>query len=353
MRLEEILRASRERGASDVHISPGEAPVVRIDGELQRRPEATVSSEEIESLIASYLDERSQHDLLEKGNCDFVVRRADLGTLRLHLFKTLRGIHCAVRIFPANVPPLASLDLPSVIEELAVRAAGLVLIVGPAGSGKTTLLAAMIDRLNQTRPRNIIALEDPIEYIHLSRHCVISQCEVGRDAPNFPTAVQGALRADPDVIVIGEVRDLDSLKSSLLAAETGHLVLASLHTQDAPQALERVVDSFPVDGREQVRVQLSQTLAGVIALRLVTRAVGSGRRAAAEILIATDAVRNLLREGKTHQLRSVMQTGRDVSMQTFEMHLQDLVRRREITQTVALKSAPRPAELDFGVEHVA
>lgn len=353
MRLEEILRASRERGASDVHLSCGDAPVLRIDGQLQRRPEATVALEEIEALLASCLDERLQRDLLDKGNCDVVLRRADLGTLRLHVFRTARGMHCAVRIFPPNVPPLESLDLPPVIEELVTRTSGLVLIVGPAGSGKTTLLAAMIDRLNQTRARNVIAIEDPIEYLHTSRYCVISQCEVGRDAPDFPTAIYGALRADPDVIVIGEVRDIDSLKSALLAAETGHLVLASLHTQDAPQALERVVDAFPLDGREQVRVQLAQTLAGVIALRLVACAGGLGRRAAAEILIATDAVRNLLREGKTHQLRSVMQTGRSAAMQTLEMHLQDLVRRRQITRTVALTTALRPTELDLSAEYVA
>ncbi|MGH7660372.1 MAG: type IV pilus twitching motility protein PilT [Vulcanimicrobiaceae bacterium] len=353
MRFEEILRASRERGASDVHLSSGEAPVLRIDGVLHRRSEAIIGSDEIEAFIASYMDERLKRDLFTKGNCDVVLRRADLGTLRLHVFKTVRGMHCAVRIFPCAVPPLGSLDLPPVIEDLAARQAGLLLIVGPAGSGKTTLLAAIVDRLNETRACNVITVEDPIEYLHSSKRCVISQGEVGRDAPDFPTAVYGALRADPDVIVIGEARDTDSLKSTLLAAETGHLVLVSLHTRNAPQALERIVDSFPVDGREQVRIQLAQTLAGVIALRLVARAGGKGRRAAVEILIATDAVRNLIREGKTHQLRSVMQTGRNVAMQTLEMHLRDLVRRREITAATAVGAALHPTELDFSGEGVA
>jgi twitching motility protein PilT len=353
IRMEETLRSARERGASDVHLSPGDAPVLRIDGVLERRPEAACTTEEIDAFLAACLDERSALELANKGNCDVVLRRADLGTLRVHVFRTVRGVHCAFRLFPANVPQLSTLDVPAVIEELATRRAGLVLAVGPAGSGKTTLLAAMIQHLNQAQARNVISIEDPIEYLHVGQRCVISQCEVGRDAPDFSTAIYGALRADPDVIVVGEARDMESLKTTLLAAETGHLVFASLHTQDTSQALERIVDSFPIDGRAQIRTQLAQTLAGVIALRLVTRASGRGRRAVVEILVATDAVRNLLREGKTHQLRSVMQTSKTAGMQTLEMHLAELVRRREIAQAVALTSTLRPSELDLVVEDVA
>jgi len=353
IRVEETLRSARERGASDVHLSPGDAPVLRIDGLLERRPEAVCTLEEIEAFLAACLDERSTSELADKGNCDVVLRRADLGTLRVHVFKTVRGVHCAFRLFPSNVPLLSALDVPAVIEDLATRRAGLVLAVGPAGSGKTTLLAAMIQQLNQAQARNVISIEDPIEYLHVGQRCVISQCEVGRDVPDFSTAIHGALRADPDVIVVGEARGVESLKTTLFAAETGHLVFASLHTQDASQALERIVDSFPIEGRAQIRTQLAQTLAGVIALRLVTRASGRGRRAAVEILVATDAVRNLLREGKTHQLRSVMQTSRNVGMQTLEMHLAELVRRREITQAAALTSALHPPEVDLAGEDVA
>jgi twitching motility protein PilT len=203
----------------------------------------------------------------------------------------------------------------------------------------------MIDGLNRSHSRHIVTLEDPIEYVHRDDRCVIAQCEVGSDSTDLAEVIRSILRADPDVIVIGELRDPEAMRSALIAAETGHLVLASLHTVDAPGALERLIDAFPVDGREQIRIQVAQTLSAVLALRLVPRARGKGRRVAAEILVATDAVRNLIREGKTHQLRSVMQTGRSSGMQTLEMHLAALVERGEITDEAALAAAQRPADL--------
>jgi twitching motility protein PilT len=203
----------------------------------------------------------------------------------------------------------------------------------------------MVDALNRAHARHVVTLEDPIEYVLRDDRCVIAQCEIERDSPDLGSAIRAVLRADPDVIVIGELRDPDAMRDALVAAETGHLVLTSLHTLDAAAALERVIDAFPVDGREQIRIQIAQTLAAVIALRLVVRSTGKGRRAAAEILVATDAVRNLIREGKTHQLRSTMQTGRVFGMQTLEMHLASLVERGEITRDAAAACAHRPADL--------
>ena len=345
MRVEEIVRAARERGASDVHIAAKRGTVLRIDGRLVRRGEDEIGPAELQIFLQTHLDERAQAQLAERGHCDVALHDGTLGAVRLHAFRAGGGLRCAVRLFPSTVPRIEEFDLPACIEQLALRKNGLILVVGPTGSGKTTLLAAMIGALNRSHHRHVVTLEDPIEYVHIDDRCVIAQCEIGTDAADLAEAIRAILRADPDVIVIGELRDPEAMRSALGSAETGHLVLASLHTVDAPGALERLIDAFPVDGREQIRIQVAQTLAAVIALRLVPRARGKGRRAAAEILIATDAVRNLIREGKTHQLRSMMQTGRSSGMQTLEMHLAALVERGEITAEAALAAAERVGDL--------
>ena len=328
-----------------MHFAANESPMLRIDGELVCREDATADAREIEAFLAAHFDDAAHKSLQRRGCCDVVLRSKGEGAVRLHAFCSANGIRCAARLLPISPPSLESLDLPRVIFGLASRRNGLVLVVGPSGSGKTTLLAAMVEHLNRTAARNVIVLEDPIEYVHTSGLCTITQCEIGRDAPDFSTAIHGVLRADPDVIVIGELRDANSLRTALLAAETGHLVLASLHTRDACQAVERIVDSFPTEGREQIRVQMAQTMCGIVAIRLVRRAKVSGRRAIAEILLANDAVRNLLREGKAHLLRSAMQTGRNSGMQTFEMHLMELLRREDITLQEALTVSEHLDEL--------
>jgi twitching motility protein PilT len=345
MRVEEIVRAARERGASDLHIAAGRGTVLRVDGQLERRGHDAIDASELAAFLQTHLGERVRGQLAESGHCDVALHDAKLGAIRVHAFHASDGVRCAIRLFPSAVPRIEEFDLPASVEQLALRKTGLILVVGPTGCGKTTLLAAMVDALNRRHPRHIVTLEDPIEYVHRDERCVIAQCEVGTDSIGMSRAIRAILRADPDVIVIGELRDPDAMRSALTAAETGHLVLTSLHTVDAPGALERIIDAFPVDGREQVRIQVAQTLAAVLALRLVARARGKGRRAVAEILIATDAVRNLIREGKTHQLRSTMQTGRGSGMQTLEMHLSSLVERGEITAEAALATAGHPGDL--------
>jgi twitching motility protein PilT len=345
MRIEELLRAARARGASDVHLAIGEAAVLRIDGRLVRRDDVVVTPAELDAFLRTRMESRPRESLDAHGCCDAAVGGPDIGPLRLHVFRALGGMRCAVRLFPEAVPRLETLDLPPVIARLVLERSGLVLIVGPTGSGKTTLLASMIDLLNHGHARHVVTLEDPIEYYHRADASVVAQCEIGRDVPDVASAIHAVLRADPDVIVVGELRDAASIRGALAAAETGHLVLASLHTADAPGALDRMVGSFPIDGREQVRAQLAATLVGVVAVRLVPRACGQGRRAAAEILVATDAVRHLVREGKTHQLRSAIQTGRGAGMQTLEMHLSALSARGEISGVTAREFAQRPAEI--------
>jgi len=345
MRVEEIIRAARERGATDLHIAASRSIVLRIDGQLVRRGDEVIDAADLLDFLQAHLGERAQAQFTERGHCDVSLHGGDLGALRLHVFRANDGVRCAVRLFPSAVPRLEELDLPVCVEHLALRKTGLILVVGPTGSGKTTLLAAMVNALNVGHRRHIVTLEDPIEYVHRDSQCVVAQCEIGADSADLADTIRSMLRADPDVIVIGELRDPNAMRNALGAAETGHLVLASLHTVDAPGALERLIDAFPADGREQIRIQVAQTLAAVIALRLVPRSSGKGRRVAAEILIATDAIRNLVREGKTHQLRSMMQTGRAYGMQTLEMHLAALVERGEITAAAALATAERPGDL--------
>ena len=345
MRVHEVLRLARDRGASDVHLAGGYPAVLRIDGVLAAAPTGNINPLELETFVNEFCDEAGRASLRASGLCDAARYEGHLGPLRLHAFRDRTGVRCAVRLLPPRIPSLESLDLSSSIATLTQRRNGLVLIVGPTGSGKTTLLAAMIDSLNRSEARVILTLEDPIEYVHRSDRSVVAQCEIGPDVADFAFGIHGMLRADPDVIVIGELRDPESIRAALSAAETGHLVLASLHTIDAALAIDRIVDSFSADARNPIRAQLAQTLAGVVALRLVRRARGPGRRAAVEILIASDAVRSLIREGRTHQLRSILQTSRILGMQTLEMHLCELVQRGEISLVTAHGAAERPAEI--------
>lgn len=344
MRLTELFRQARSKNASDVHVVPGAQPVLRIDGRLETAG-AAMKPADCEALADHLLDEDQRRELKQSGDVTAAWRSQELGSYRVHAYRCAHGLSLSARLLALSVPPLESLRLPHAVSAFAAHHHGLVLFAGPTGSGKTTALASLADLINRNDRRHIITIEDPIEYPHTPVQSVITQREVGRDAATFESALRGALRSDPDVIVLGEMRDAQTMRAALTAAETGHLVFATVHTGDAPQTIDRIVDAFSAEAQNQVRAQLAQTLLGVVCLRLVPRATRSGRAAAAEVLLANDAVRNLIRERKTHQLRNVIGTCRQLGMQTLETHLSELVMRREITLQAALAATSRPHEV--------
>lgn len=345
IRLGEVLRLARSRNASDVHLCAGVPPVLRVDGFLEQQHTLVPSADELCAVTASLLDERALEVLAEDGDATFTRHVEDVGTVRVHAYRTSRGACLAIRLLAQNIPTLESLHLPSVVGTFAEKPHGLVIFAGPTGSGKSTTLAAVIDRINRLQARHVLTVEDPIEYAHLPNRSIVNQRELCRDVPSYAQAVYGALRSDPDVILIGEMRDPRTMHAALTAAETGHLVFTTLHTGDAAQTIDRIVGVFEGDEQEHIRVQLAQTLIGVVCMRLLPRAAAHGRRGAVEVLVANDAVRNLIREGKTHQIRNIMATSRQNGMQTLEAHLSDLVARREITLEAARLVTERPDEV--------
>jgi len=340
-----LLREARERDASDLHLAVGETPSLRIDGTLVRMDAETLQEDDLAHFTGELLDEEALRCLRDRGDADASLRSDELGTFRIHAFHSFGRVRLAIRLLARHIPTLDRAGLPSILAAFAEKQAGLVLFVGPAGSGKTTSLAALIDHVNRTADRHIITIEDPVEYEHVPIRSIISHREAGRDVCDYAAAVRSCLRADPDVILIGELRDAPAMAAALTAAETGHLVLSTLHTGDAAQTVDRIVDAFDANSQAQARTQLAQTLIGVVSQRLIPRASGRGRRAAAEILVATDAVRALIRDGKTHQLRNAIQTGASAGMQTLETHLSELVVRREVTLEAASAVTERPGDI--------
>jgi twitching motility protein PilT len=345
VRIAEVLAVARFRNASDVHLCAGEPPVLRVDGALETQQTVVTTAEEVEAVAASLLDASAARNLATRGDVSIARTLDTLGTIRVHAYRTARGTCLAIRLLAKSIPNLESLELPAVVAAFADRPNGLVIFAGPTGSGKSTALAAIIDRINRTQARHILTIEDPIEYVHLSASSLVNQRELDRDVDSFSDAIYGALRCDPDVILVGEMREPKTMHAVLTAAETGHLVLTTLHTGDAAQTVDRIVGVFDGQRQEQIRLQLAQTLVGVVCMRLLPRAGGSGRRCAAEVLIANDAVRNLIRDGKTHQLRNVISTSRQSGMQTLEAHLADLIARREVALEAARALTNRPSEL--------
>jgi twitching motility protein PilT len=320
-----LLEATVSAGASDLHLTAGRPATVRRDGVLVPfEGVGILTGAETERMVMSLLDQRQKDELDEQHQVDFSFGIGDVGRFRANAFMQ-RGSHAlALRVVPNRVRSLGELGCPQAAIDLLNKPYGLVLVVGPTGSGKSTTLAAMIDRINETKPCHILTIEDPVEYLHHHKTAMINQREVGTDVNSFTDGLRSALREDPDVILLGEMRDLDSISITLTLAETGHLVFATLHTNDASQALDRIVDVFPAEKRDQIQIQLAGALQGVISQRLLP-AEGGGRVAAYEVLMANDAVRNLLREGKTRQLRNVMISGQQEGMQTIEMDLARLV----------------------------
>lgn len=344
LRLSELFGLARSKNASDLHIAPGDAPVLRIDGALERSGNP-LSVADCDALALQLFDETQMLRLAHSGDLTISWRDPELGSFRIHAYRTMRGISYSVRLLALSIPPIESLRLPASVTDFAMHRHGLIIFAGPTGSGKSTALAALADSINRKERKHIITIEDPIEYEHVARRSVINQREIGRDASSFSNALQGALRSDPDVILLGEMRDAETMRAALTAAETGHLVFATLHTGNAPQTIDRIIDAFASDAQSQIRAQLAQTLLAVVCLRLIPRADGAGRLAAAEVMIASDAVRNLIREQKTHQIYNAISTARQLGMQTLEAHLSELVMRRQITLAAAHAACSRPGDL--------
>jgi twitching motility protein PilT len=345
-RIEVLLEEVVKKKASDLHLQVGLPPMLRVDGALMPVSGADVLSDEaVETLIFAILDEDQKQILLKDKEFDFSFAFGDLGRFRVNAFHERGNLAAALRLIPNEILTIEQLGLPPMVNKFADYPRGLVLVTGPTGSGKSTTLAAMIHKINMERASHIITIEDPIEYTHRSKKSVIVQREVHYDTYSFSAALRSALREDPDVVLIGEMRDLETIASAITIAETGHLVFATLHTNSAAQSIDRMIDVFPPHQQPQIRSQLSNILMSITSQRLIP-VIGGGRVAAAEILIATPAVRNIIREGKTHQLEAVIQTGAEFGMQSMDKTLVNLVHNGTISYDDAKMMAVDPDELD-------
>jgi twitching motility protein PilT len=334
------------RKASDLHLTAGARPTIRVRGRLvplENYPLLTPSG--TREVVYSILNNDQRQRLETDWQIDFAYPVPGLGRFRVNAYFQRASIGAAFRLIPSEILTIDELGLPPVVHEFGRKPRGFVLVTGPTGSGKSTTLAAVVDEVNETREDHILTIEDPIEFLHAHKRCIVNQRELGADAQSFSAALRAALRQDPDVILVGEMRDLETIQTALTAAETGHLVLATLHTQDAPQTIDRIIDVFPSHQQGQVRTQLSVALQGIVTQQLLPTADGSGRVVAAEVLIPTAAVRNLIREGKTHQIASVMQTGSAQGMQTMDASLASLVRAGKISIQTAESRSSTPDEL--------
>ncbi|HTD47024.1 MAG TPA: type IV pilus twitching motility protein PilT [bacterium] len=339
MDITELLIQTKNLNASDLHLTAGARPTLRINGKLTRLDMPELGGEEIHTLLYDILTDEQQAKFEATHDLDFSIELTGVGRFRINAFLHRLGEGAVLRLIPEGIRTLDDLGMPPVLKDLAMQDRGLVLITGPTGSGKSTTLAAMIDHMNNLREDHIITVEDPIEFVHTHKRCNINQREVGPHTMSFAAALRSALREDPDVILVGEMRDLETIALALTAAETGHLVLSTLHTNSAPQTINRVVDVFPPHQQEQIRVQLADSLLGVVAETLIPALNGGGRVAAMEIMVSTAAIRNLIRENKIHQLPSAIQTGAREGMQSFDQHLKTLIKTRKISPDEALKVA--------------
>jgi twitching motility protein PilT len=344
--IDDLLERMVDRGASDLHVTSGSEPAIRVSGRLERLEEfGRMTPDDTQRLLYRILSTEQQKHLEVRRQLDLSHSIAGVARFRVNVYFQRESLGAAFRLIPTELKSLEELGMPSALVELSEKPRGLVLVTGPTGSGKSTTLAAMIDLINRSRADHIMTIEDPIEFLHRHKRCIVNQREIGPDATSFAEALKGALRQDPDVILLGEMRDLETIATALTAAETGHLVFATLHTQDAPSTVDRLIDVFPAAQQEQIRVQIAGTLQGVVTQTLVPRTDLSGRVAAVEVLLPDDAVRNLIRQAKVEQIYSVMQTGSSRGMQTMEQSLADLALRRVITADVAFSRSTRPDQL--------
>jgi len=342
----DLLMEVVTRRASDLHLSAGAQPIVRVRGRLSKLEEyPELSGQDTREIVYSILNGDQRQRLETDWQIDFAYSIPGHARFRVNAYYQRSAIGAAFRLIPYGLTSIDELGLPSSVHEFTKRPRGLVLVTGPTGSGKSTSLAAMIDEINETREEHIMTIEDPIEFLHGHKKCMVNQRELGSDALSFAHALKAALRQDPDVILVGEMRDLETISTALTAAETGHLVFATLHTMDTAQTIDRIIDVFPAHQQGQVRVQLSVALQGIMTQQLLPTADGSGRVVATEVLVPNPAIRNLIREGKTHQIYSVLQTSTASGMQTMDASLATLVRQGKISQKLAESRSSTPEEL--------
>jgi twitching motility protein PilT len=344
--IDELLERMVEANASDLHVTTGTPPAIRVRGEVERiEGFDALTGEETQQLLYRILSSEQQKHLELNRQLDFSYSIPGLARFRVNTYFQRESIGAAFRLIPTELKTLEELGIPESLHVLAEKPRGLVLVPGPTGSGKSTTLAAIIDEINRNRSEHILTIEDPIEFLHRHKRCIVNQREIGPDATSVATALRAALRQDPDVILVGEMRDLETISTALTAAETGHLVFGTLHTQSAPSTIDRIIDVFPAEQQEQVRIQIANSLQGVVTQALLPTADGMGRVPALEILLPDDAVRNLIRQGKVEQIYSVMQTNTSRGMQTMEQSLGDLIQRRVVDLELGLSRSSRPNQL--------
>ena len=342
MHLHDLLVYTVKQGASDLHLSADEVPALRINGRIQRLNTPPMGKEDAKRVVYSIMNERQKSQFEKEMEADFSIGIEGVSRFRVNVFNQSRGIAAVFRTIPNRIIPMAQLNLLPVVERIAEFSRGLVLVTGPTGSGKTTTLAALLDHINQTQRKHILTIEDPVEFVHTPAKCIINQRELGVQTWSFDNALRAALREDPDVILVGEMRDLATVQLALTAAETGHLVFGTLHTKGAADTVDRIIDVFPPEQQQQIRVQLAGSLQAVISQTLVERKTGKGRIAATEIMVANFGIRNLIREGKVFQIPSMIQASAGAGMMTLSAHLIKLSEAGMITREAAMEAADDP-----------
>jgi twitching motility protein PilT len=344
--MHDLLTILVERGASDLHITTGTYPQIRVHGALASLTQfEQLQPQDTQRLAYSVLNERQKQKFEEDNELDLSFGIQGLARFRCNLYRQRGAVACAIRLIPTKIRGFQELNLPPIIEQMAERPKGLVLVTGPTGSGKSTTLAAMVDKINAERSEHIVTIEDPIEFVHQHKKCMVNQREIFSDTQSFKNALKYILRQDPDVVLVGEMRDLETIAAALTIAETGHLTLGTLHTNSCAQTMNRIIDVFPTNQQDQVRAQLSLVLEGVFCQQLIPTSDGRGRVMAMEIMVVTPAIRNLIREEKIHQIYSAMQAGQKFGMQTMNQSLLNLIQRGEISREEALNRTTDPQEL--------
>ena len=341
MDITQLLTFTYQQNGSDLHISAGEPPMIRVDGDMKRIKVPPLSLEQTQTMLYDIMNDFQRKTFEEKSDIDFSIEVGEIARYRVNVFRQRRGMGAVFRLIPTKILTLEQLGMPLVLGDLCRKEKGLVLVTGPTGSGKSTTLAAMIDLINNELDGHILTIEDPIEFVHASKRCLVNQRELGPHTQSFAASLRAALREDPDIILVGEMRDLETIQLALTAAETGHLVFGTLHTSSAPKTVDRIIDVFPANQQGQVRAMLSESIQAILTQTLC-RKVGGGRAAALEILLGTVAVRNLIRENKIHQIPSIMQTSQGSGMKTMDMALAELALKNIITTETAIEKSGNP-----------